>query len=90
MVNPCAGVELGLEINGERGAPVIPYGRTVTVSGVLHCGTVAIRDAQVAIATVGGPASVVVAISADRAGWLVLLRGAGGPRPRLVVLVYRL
>ena len=30
------------------------------MSGVLHCGTVAIRDAQVAIATVGGPASEAV------------------------------
>ena len=58
--DPCAGVELGLEVNGERGVPVIPYGRAVTVSGVLHCGTVAIRDAQVAIATVGGPASAAI------------------------------
>ena len=58
--DPCAGVELGLEVNGERGAPVIPYGRTVTVSGVLHCGTVAIRDAQVDIATVGGSTSAAI------------------------------
>ncbi len=58
--DPCAGVELGLEVNGQRGAPVIPYGRTVTVTGVLHCGTVAIRDAQVAIATVGGAASAAI------------------------------
>ncbi len=58
--DPCAGVELGLEVNGEHGAPVIPYGKVVTVTGVLHCGTVAIRDAQVAIATVGGPASATI------------------------------
>jgi hypothetical protein len=55
--DPCAGEELGLRVNGERGVPVIPYGKPVTVQGVLHCGTVAIRDAQVAIATVAGPAS---------------------------------
>jgi hypothetical protein len=58
--DPCAGEDLGLEVNGERGVPVIPYGRAVTVSGVLHCGTVAIRDAQVAIAAVGGPASAAI------------------------------
>ncbi len=58
--DPCAGVELGLEVNGQRGVPVIPYGRAVTVRGVLHCGTVAIRDAQVDIATVGGAASEAV------------------------------
>ena len=39
---------------------MIPYGKAVTVNGVLHCGTVAIRDAQVAIATVGGPASAAI------------------------------
>ena len=86
--DPCAGVELGLEVNGERGAPVIPYGRTVTVSGVLHCGTVPIRDAQVAIATVGGPATAGGRqYRADRLGWLVLLHGAGGSGPQLAVLV---
>ena len=57
----CAGVELGLEVNGERVVPVIPYGKAVTVRGVLHCGTVAIRDAQVDVATVGGPASAAIA-----------------------------
>ena len=58
--DPCAGEELGLEVNGERGVSVIAYGRTVTVKGVLHCGTAPIRDAQVAIATVGGPASAAI------------------------------
>jgi hypothetical protein len=40
--------------------PVIPFGRPVTVKGVLHCGTVAIRDAQIAVATVGAPASLAI------------------------------
>lgn len=49
--DPCAGEELGLEVNDARGTPIIPYGKPVTVKGVLHCGTVAIRDAQIAITT---------------------------------------
>jgi hypothetical protein len=57
---PCAGEELGLQVDGQPGAPVIPYGKTVTVRGVLHCGTVPVSDAQVAINTVGGPASAAI------------------------------
>jgi hypothetical protein len=58
--NPCAGAQLEVEINGHRGTPVIPFGKPVTVKGVLHCGTVAIRGAQVAVATVGAPASLAI------------------------------
>jgi hypothetical protein len=58
--NPCAGAQLEVEINGHRGTPVIPFGHPVTVKGVLHCGAVAIRGAQVAVATVGAPASLAI------------------------------
>lgn len=57
---PCAGAQLEVETNGHRGVPVIPFGRPVTVKGVLHCGTVAIRGAQIAVATVGAPASLAI------------------------------
>ena len=57
---PCAGAQLEVEINGHRGVPVIPFGRPVTVKGVLHCGTVAIRGAQIAVASVGAPASLAI------------------------------
>src|SRR5580692_8828673 len=49
---PCAGQELTLKINGQPGSPILPYG-PVTIQGVLHCGTVPIRNAQVAVAAVG-------------------------------------
>lgn len=49
---PCAGQELTLKINGQPGSPILPYG-PVTIQGVLHCGTVPIRNAQVAVAPVG-------------------------------------
>jgi hypothetical protein len=58
--DPCAGEELALEVNGERGVPVIPYGKTVTVRGVLHCGAVGIRDAQIAVGTLDAPASAAI------------------------------
>jgi hypothetical protein len=50
--DPCAGQELSLKIDGQEGTPILFYGPT-TIQGVLHCGTVPIRNAQVAVATVG-------------------------------------
>ena len=61
--NPCAGAQLEVEVNGHRGAPVIPFGQPVSVKGVLHCGTAAIRGAQIAVATVGAPASLAISSS---------------------------
>jgi hypothetical protein len=48
--DPCAGQELTLKIDGKEGSPVIPYG-PATIKGVLHCGTVPIRHAQVQVAS---------------------------------------
>lgn|GEM_PF-5597334 len=50
--DPCAGQEMSLKIDGKEGSPIVPYGPT-TIKGVLHCGLVPIRNAQVAIASVG-------------------------------------
>jgi hypothetical protein len=50
--NPCAGQELTLRINGKEGSTVVAYG-PIPVRGVLHCGTVPIRNAQVLITTTG-------------------------------------
>jgi hypothetical protein len=58
--DPCAGAELGVEVNARPGVPVTPYGDPVTVRGVLHCGTVPIRGAQIAVSTVGGGASAAI------------------------------
>lgn len=58
--DPCAGAELGVEVNGRPGAPVTPYGDPVTVRGVLHCGTVPIRGALLAISTVGTSANAAI------------------------------
>jgi hypothetical protein len=52
--DPCAGEALELVVNGRRRPPIVTYGKTVTVRGVLHCGTVPIRGARVLIATLGG------------------------------------
>ena len=57
---PFAGEALNLTVNGKAKPPVLLYGQAVTVKGVLHCGTVPIRDARVAIATIGGPASAAI------------------------------
>jgi hypothetical protein len=57
---PCAGAELTLRVNGQAKPPVVSYGERVTVSGVLHCGTIAIRGARVAIGTLGGPQGAAV------------------------------
>jgi len=50
--NPCAGQELSLKIDGQEGSPILAYGPT-TIYGVLHCGTVPIRNARIAVAAVG-------------------------------------
>ena len=65
--SPCAGEELSIEVNGKKKPPVIRYGKTVTVRGVLHCGTVPIRGARVVIATLGGPASAAINSSVQTA-----------------------
>ena len=54
---PCAGEALELQVNGKRTPPVVTYGQPVTVRGVLHCGTVPIRNARIAVNTVAGPPS---------------------------------
>jgi hypothetical protein len=65
--DPCAGEALELVVNGRRRPPVVTYGKTVTVRGVLHCGTVPIRGARVLIATLGGPGSAAIASSVQSA-----------------------
>ncbi len=65
--SPCAGETLNLAVNGKTKPPTILYGKSVTVKGVLHCGTVPIRDARVQIATVGGPRSDAIATSVQTA-----------------------
>jgi hypothetical protein len=57
---PCAGEELKIAVNGKRKAPVVPYGKPVTVRGVLHCGTVPIRSARILVTTLGGPRSATI------------------------------
>jgi hypothetical protein len=59
--SPCAREALDLEVNGKAKAPVIAYGKQVTVGGMLHCGAVPIRDATVALSSVGGPAGAALA-----------------------------
>ena len=65
--DPCAGEALELAVNGKRKPPIVLYGEPVTVRGVLHCGTVPIRGARVAIATLGGPASAAISTSVQTA-----------------------
>ena len=60
---PCAGEALEVAVNNEHTPPVVQYGKPVTIRGVLHCGTVPIRDARIMVGTVGGPASVAIATS---------------------------
>jgi hypothetical protein len=64
---PCAGEELNVQVNRRAKPPVIPYGKPVTVRGVLHCGTVPIRNARLMIATLGGPQSVAINTSVQTA-----------------------
>jgi hypothetical protein len=65
--DPCAGEALEVLVNGRRRPPSVTYGSPVTVRGVLHCGTVPIRGARVAITTVGGPASAAISTSVQTA-----------------------
>ena len=65
--SPCAGEALELAVNGKTKPPVIPYGKAVTVKGVLHCGTVPIRNARIAIVTLGGPANAAIDSSVQTA-----------------------
>jgi len=60
---PCAGEALEVAVNNEHTPPVVQYGKSVMVRGVLHCGTVPIRDARIMVGTVGGPASAAIATS---------------------------
>jgi hypothetical protein len=63
----CAGETLSLAINGKRKPPVISFGKIVTVKGVLHCGTIPIRDARVVITTLGGPSRAAIRSSVQTA-----------------------
>ena len=65
--SPCAGEALSLTVNGKTKPPILPYGRTATVKGLLHCGTVPIRDARIAISTLGGPAGAAIGTSVQSA-----------------------
>lgn len=64
---PCAGEALDLLVNGKRKPPTVLYRKPVTVRGVLHCGTVPIRDARIAIVTLGGPRSAAIDTSVQTA-----------------------
>ena len=66
-VSPCAGEALSLTVNGKTKPPILPYGGTATVKGVLHCGTVPIRGARIAISTLGGPAGAAISTSVQSA-----------------------
>jgi hypothetical protein len=63
--DPCISPVLELRINGKRNLPAVTFGTPVTVTGVLHCGTVPIASAQVAISTIGGAAASAIATSAQ-------------------------
>ncbi len=65
--SPCAGETLNLAVNGKAKPPVVLYGSTVKIRGVLHCGTVPIRDARVLIVTIGGPRSAAIDTSVQTA-----------------------
>jgi hypothetical protein len=51
---------LSLTVNGKTKPPTIPYGKTVTVKGTLHCGPVPVRGARILIATTGGPSRAAI------------------------------
>jgi hypothetical protein len=58
--SPCAGEALSLTVNGKTKPQTIPYGKTVTVKGTLHCGPVPVRGARILIATTGGPSRAAI------------------------------
>ncbi|MGH2902079.1 MAG: hypothetical protein ACRDK7_00575 [Solirubrobacteraceae bacterium] len=64
---PCAGEELNVQVNRKAKPAVIAYGKPVTVRGVLHCGTVPIRNARVVIVTVGAPPGAAIDTSVQSA-----------------------
>ena len=64
---PCAGEALELLVNGKRRAPTVLYGTPVTVKGVLHCGTVPIRNARIAITTIDAPPGAAINTNAQTA-----------------------
>lgn len=57
--SPCTGEQIALTVNGRTSARAVSYGTPVTVKGVLHCGSVPVRNAQVAIATVGAHSAAI-------------------------------
>jgi hypothetical protein len=59
--SPCSGEALTLAVNGGAKPPMLAYGKAVTVRGVLHCGAVPIRRAEVAVSTLGGPPGAALA-----------------------------
>jgi hypothetical protein len=61
--DPCISPVLELRFNGKRNLTAVTFGTPITVKGVLHCGTVPIAAAQVAISTVGGSAGSAIATS---------------------------
>jgi hypothetical protein len=58
---PCAGATINLTVNGRRRPAPVQYGKPVTIKGVLECGTVAIRDARIAVTIIGAPAHAAIA-----------------------------
>jgi hypothetical protein len=64
---PCAGEELNVQVNHKKTPPVIAFGKPVTIRGVLHCGTVPIRHARVAIDAIGGESSATIDTSVQTA-----------------------
>jgi hypothetical protein len=64
---PCAGETLELAVNGKT-TPVIRYGKPITIRGVLHCGTVPVPNALIAVTTtVSGLSSAAVADTVETA-----------------------
>ncbi len=58
--DPCAGEKLDLLVNGLHHTPTTRFGKPVTVKGVLHCGTIPVRGAQILITTVGATATTAI------------------------------
>ncbi len=63
---PCAGEKIDLEINGQH-APTTAYGHQTTIKGVLHCGTVPIRNARIAITTLDSTTTTAINTSIETA-----------------------
>ena len=52
--DPCGDEQLSVEVDGKHSAPVVPYGRSVTVEGLLHCGATPISNARIVVDSLGG------------------------------------